>query len=81
MAYVIAVVVLIVSVIAVHHARAKQREAYIDALQFHPAVHNKFCEVRPTLTQEHDQQVCAALRDYFHHCRMAGQLLWLRFQW
>lgn len=51
----------------------RQRAAFIDAYHFHPAVINKFREVRPYLTPEQEQRVFTALRDYFQLCLTAGR--------
>lgn len=51
----------------------RRRAAFIDEYVFHPAVMNKFREVRPDLTSEQEQLVFAALRDYFQMCLMAGR--------
>ena len=50
-----------------------QRGEFIDTFQFHPAVINKFREVRPDLTEAQEALVFAALREYFHLCNQAGR--------
>ena len=54
-------------------AARKRRTDFIDRFAFHPAVINKFREVRPDLHPEQEEQVFAALRDYFHLCNRAGR--------
>jgi len=73
MAYIVAALLAIAGVIAYRRGLTRQREAYIDNFVFHPAVLNKFRVVRPNLTEEQEQLVFAALRDYFQMCRMAGR--------
>ncbi len=73
MAYIFAALLAVTAMIAYWRRLARQRVAYIDRFEFHPAVLNKFREVRPNLTREQEQLVFAALRDYFHLCRMAGR--------
>lgn len=51
----------------------RRRSVYIDDFNFHPAVINKFREVRPNLTRQQEELVFAALRDYFHLCNRAGR--------
>ena len=51
----------------------KRRADFIDQFAFHPAVINKFREVRPDLRSEQEELVFAALRDYFHLCHRAGR--------
>lgn len=51
----------------------RRRSTYIDNYQFHPGVINKFRETRPGLTEEQEELVFAALRDYFHLCNRAGR--------
>lgn len=71
--YLIAAVVLINGFVLLRRSHAREREAYIDTVHFHPAVLNKFREVRPHLTREQEARVFAALRDYFQLWRMAGR--------
>lgn len=73
MAYIFAALLAVTAMIAYRRRLARQRVAYIDRFEIHPAVLNKFREVRPNLTREQEQLVFAALRDYFHLCRMAGR--------
>lgn len=73
MVYLVAAMFAIAGMIAYRRSVNRQREAYIDHFEFHPAVFNKFREVRPHLTSEQEQLVFAALRDYFQMCRMAGK--------
>lgn len=49
----------------------RRRAAFIDDYDFHPAVLNKFREVRPGLTEAQEELVLAGLRDYFHLCNKA----------
>jgi hypothetical protein len=51
----------------------RRRADFIDRFEFHPAVLNKFREVRPDLAPEQEELVFAALRDYFHICNRAGR--------
>jgi hypothetical protein len=73
MGYIITALFAITGVIAYRRWLARQRDAYIDHFEFHPAVLKKFREVRPNLTGEQEQLVFAALRDYFQMCRVAGR--------
>jgi len=75
MGYFVAALLTIAGVVTYRRWLARQREAYIDRFEFHPAVLNKFREVRTDLTREQEQLVFAALRDYFHMCRMAGRCM------
>lgn len=49
----------------------RRRAAFIDDYDFHPAVLNKFREVRPGLSEAQEELVLAGLRDYFHLCNQA----------
>lgn len=73
MGYIVAALLAIAGVVTYRRWQARQREAYIDQFEFHPAILNKFREVRANLTHEQEQLVFAALRDYFQMCRMAGR--------
>jgi hypothetical protein len=53
--------------------RKVRRREFIDNFAFHPAVINKFREVRPDFTPQQEELVFAALRDYFHLCNRAGR--------
>jgi len=70
-------ILLIVAVAAAlwwRNKGAKRRRGdYIDHFVFHPAVINKFREVRPNLTPQQEELVFAALKDYFHLCNRAGR--------
>lgn len=66
-------VTLIIGYFVHRHARKKHRTAFIDDFTFHPAVMNKFREVRPDLTPEQEELIFAALKDYFHLCNLAGR--------
>ena len=52
-------------------AAVRRRADFIDNYDFHPAVMNKFREVRPDLTEAQEELVLAGLRDYFHLCNKA----------
>lgn len=73
MGYIVAALLAITGMIAYRRWLARQREAYIDNFTFHPAVLSKFREVRSNLTDEQEQLVFKALRDYFQLCRLAGR--------
>lgn len=66
-------VTLITVYVVRRRARKKHRAAFIDDFTFHPAVINKFREVRADLTPEQEELVFAALKDYFHLCNLAGR--------
>jgi len=53
--------------------RMSRRSKVIDNFEFHPAVFNKFREVRPDMTPQQEELVFAALKDYFHLCNRAGR--------
>lgn len=53
--------------------RMTRRASFIDNFEFHPAVLNKFREVRPNMTPRQEELVFAALKDYFHLCNRAGR--------
>lgn len=54
-------------------AARRRRSAFIDGYAFHPAVLNKFREVRPGFSAAQEERVLEALRDYLHLCNAAGR--------
>lgn len=64
---------LFIGYIIYRRGRQQRRSDYINRFDFHPAVINKFREVRPDLLPEQEELVFAALRDYFHLCNRAGR--------
>jgi hypothetical protein len=73
MKWAFAVVVLVAGVLAYATWIRRSRTAYIDAFAFPAGLRRKFREARPALTPTQEELVFAALREYFHVCRMAGQ--------
>jgi len=69
----IAVAIIIAAAVYFFRGRRRRRSDYIDSFEFHPAVINKFREVRPDLSPAQEELVFAALKDYFHLVNRAGK--------
>lgn len=69
----LALTIIIAAIIYFVRSRPRRRAKYIDEFIFHPAVINKFREVRPDLTPEQEELVFAVLKDYFHIVNRAGR--------
>lgn len=73
MSSIIAAAVIVLAVYLYLRGSKRRRSAFIDEFTFHPAVINKFREVRPDLKPEQEELVFAALKDYFHITNRAGR--------
>jgi hypothetical protein len=69
----VALAIIAAAIVYFLRSRKRRRADYIDDFVFHPAVINKFREVRPGLTPEQEELVFAALKDYFHMVNRAGK--------
>lgn len=70
---IIALAIIVFAVVYFLRSRRRRRAEFIAEFVFHPAVINKFREVRPELTPAQEELVFAALRDYFHIVNQAGK--------
>ncbi|MBF0220395.1 MAG: hypothetical protein HQL49_12830 [Gammaproteobacteria bacterium] len=68
--------IVTVTLIALYYwyrrARRQRQSRVIDSYRFHPAIINKFREVRPNLKPEQEEMVFNTLRDYFHLCHLVN---------